>query len=155
MKSFLVAILISLLQLFQNCFATEYQLGVVLGAPTGISGKASVDSKHSVDMVLAYSLADELGLEFHADYLVEKAHSFGTSGGNPFELYYGIGARVVAITRGKHEDDVAFGPRTPLGVTYRINNPKVEFFGELALAFDIIPATNLDLEGGVGLRYRF
>ncbi|MDD4974670.1 MAG: hypothetical protein PHY93_09995 [Bacteriovorax sp.] len=139
----------------QSVFATEYQLGVVLGSPTGISAKASLDNKHSIDAALAYSLADELGLEFHADYLVEKAHSFATNAGAPFELYYGVGARVVSITKGHHEDDIAIGPRVPIGLTYQLGEPRIEFFGELALAFDIIPATNLDLEGGVGLRFRF
>lgn len=152
MKAFLA---IAVLILTQNCFATEYQLGVVLGAPTGISGKASIDNNHAIDAVLAYSLADELGLEFHADYLIEKAHSFSTNTGSPFDLYYGIGARFVNITSGKHDNDVAIGPRAPIGLTYQINKPKLEFFGELALAFDIIPATNLDLEGGIGVRYRF
>jgi hypothetical protein len=148
-------ITLALVILAQNSFATEYQLGVVLGAPTGISGKMSLDNKHSIDAVLAYSLADELGLEFHADYLVEKAHSFATNSGSPLDVYYGIGGRVVSIKKGKHEDDIAFGPRAPLGLTYQISDPNIEFFGELALAFDIIPATNLDLEGGIGLRYRF
>ena len=136
-------------------FATEYQLGVVLGAPTGISGKVSLENNRAVDAVLAYSLADDLGLEFHADYLVENARSFATNTGSPFELYYGIGVRVVSIKKGRHEDDTAFGPRAPIGLTYQLQKPRVEFFGELALAFDLSPATNLDLEGGVGVRYRF
>jgi hypothetical protein len=152
MKFFLAT---AVILLAQNCFATEFQLGIVLGAPTGISAKATLDDKHSIDAALAYSLADELGLEFHADYLVEKAHLFATNAGAPLELFYGIGARVVSITSGPHDHDVAFGPRVPIGLTYQLGEPKIEFFGELALAFDILPATNLDLEGGIGLRYRF
>lgn len=152
MKFFLTALT---LLFVQNSFATEYQLGIIAGAPTGISGEAIVSKDRAIDAVLAYSLASDLGLEFHADYLVLNAHSFPTNLGAPFELYYGIGARVVSITRGRHEDDIAIGPRTPIGVSYRLAEPRIEFFGELALAFDIIPATNLDLEGGVGLRYRF
>ena len=45
--------------------------------------------------------------------------------------------------------------QAPLGLSYKISNPNLEFFGELALAFDIAPETNLDLEGGLGIRYRF
>ncbi|MDO9182659.1 MAG: hypothetical protein Q7U04_09635 [Bacteriovorax sp.] len=152
MKTLLATFLILVAQ---SSFATDYQLGVVIGAPVGIAGKASVDDTHSVDAVLAYSLAKELGLEFHSDYLFEKVLTFTTNSASPIELYYGIGARFVSITSGNHDNDVAIGPRVPVGVTYQINNPKVEFFGELALAFDIIPATNLDLEGGIGVRYRF
>lgn len=145
----------AIILLTQNSNASEYQLGVVLGAPTGISGKVSLNNNHAFDAVLAYSLADELGLEFHADYLREKAYSFSINAESPLELYYGIGARFALITKGRHDDDIAIGPRAPIGLTYQINNPRIEFFGELALAFDIIPATNLDLEGGIGLRYRF
>ena len=153
MKFFLATITIYLL--IGNSFAKEFQLGIVLGAPTGISAKANLEENRSIDAALAYSLADDLGLEFHADYLVEKARTFFIQGGGPIDLYYGIGARLVSITKGKHDGNAAFGPRAPLGLTYQINNPGIEFFGELALAFDVIPSTNLDLEGGIGLRYRF
>jgi hypothetical protein len=146
---------IATLLLIHNSYASEFQLGVVLGAPTGISSKVNLEKNRAFDMALAYSLADDLGLELHADYLVEKARSFSINGGGPLELYYGLGVRVVSITRGKHDGDTAFGPRAPVGLTYQINNPRIEFFGELALAFDIIPSTNMDLEGGIGVRYRF
>jgi hypothetical protein len=152
MKAFLA---IAVILLTQIGHASEYQLGVILGAPTGISGKATIDNTHAIDAVLAYSLANDLGLEFHADYLVEKVLTFSTSTESPIELYYGIGGRVVSINSGAHDHDVAIGPRVPVGITYQVSNPRLEFFGELALAFDIIPATNLDLEGGVGVRIRF
>ena len=147
------AILFTLLS--QNSFSNEIQLGAVLGAPTGISAKFGLENNRAIDMALAYSLADDLGLLFHADYLIENAHSFATNSGSPFELYYGIGFRAVSIRKGEHADENAFGPRAPIGLSYRIGKPRVEFFGELALAFDLVPRTNLDLEGGVGVRYIF
>jgi hypothetical protein len=153
MKSFLTAA--TLYFLCGNSYGYEFQLGVVLGAPTGISAKATMEQNRSIDAVLAYSLADHHGLEFHVDYLVEKARTFSIKGGGPLELYYGIGAHIVSVTHGRHDGDTAFGPRAPIGLAYQINNPNVEFFGELALAFDISPSTTLDLEGGIGLRYRF
>jgi len=140
----ILAILFTLLS--QNSFSDEFQLGVVLGTPTGVSAKFGLENNRAIDMALAYSLADELGLEFHADYLIENAHSFATHSGSPFELYYGIGIRAVSIRRGEHADEDAFGPRAPIGLTYKIGKPRVEFFGELALAFDLVPRTNLDLE---------
>jgi hypothetical protein len=152
MKAFLS---MALLLAVQNCLASEFQLGVVLGAPTGISAKVTLDDTHSIDGTLAYSLADELGLEFHTDYLFEKVLTFSTPSGIPAELYYGIGARFVSIKSGPHDNDVAIGPRVPVGVNYKLKDPRIEFFGELALAFDLVPSTNLDLEGGIGLRYRF
>lgn len=142
--------------LVQTCFAREeYQLGVVLGAPTGLSGKVGLGGNRSVDGVLAYSFADDLTLEFHADYLVENIHAFHINAPSPIMLYFGIGGRVAVIDKGRHDGDLSIGPRIPVGVNYKMVNPNLEFFGEIALDVDVIPDTNADAEAGVGLRYRF
>lgn len=133
----------------------EYQLGVILGAPTGISGKMGLSNNRSVDAALAYSLAHDLGLEFHADYLIENAQSFSINAPQPLELYFGIGARFAVIDKGAHKDDLAIGPRAPIGISYTISNPNLQFFGELALVLNIVPDTNVDLDAGIGARYRF
>lgn len=144
-----------LLLISQIGFAREYQLGVVLGAPTGISGKMELEKNKAVDAVVAYSLEHDRALEIHSDYLIENAYSFNIKAPSPLELYYGIGGRLIVIHGGSHDGDLAFGPRAPIGVNYKIVNPNVEFFGELALAFDVVPETSLYLEGGIGIRYRF
>ena len=146
----LVSVLFSL-----NAFSSQYQLGVMLGEPTGISGKYQLGNNRSVDALLAYSLGDDLGLVIHADYLFEKARSFNLGEFGPLDLYYGIGGRIVDLKHGKHKDELAIGPRAPIGLSYDLNNPNLQFFGELAIAFDLIPATDVDLEGGLGVRIRF
>ncbi len=138
-----------------DVLANDYQLGVILGAPTGISGKVNLKFKRSIDMALAYSLTDKQGLNLHADYLIENAYQFVTKKGKPLDLYYGIGARLVSLQSGKHDGEIALGPRAPIGLNYFLVDPKLDIFGELALAFDVFPDTNLDLEGGLGIRYRF
>ncbi|MGZ3789643.1 MAG: hypothetical protein ACXVLQ_14030 [Bacteriovorax sp.] len=148
-------IMLSLLLTAQVAMAREYQLGVILGAPTGISGKVELGKNRSVDGVLAYSLADDLSLEFHSDYLIENAHGFNVGAPNLLELYFGIGGRFAIIDKGEHDGDVAIGPRAPIGVSYKTTNPNLEFFGEVALVLDIIPETNADFEGGLGMRFRF
>jgi hypothetical protein len=142
--------------LVQTCFAREeYQLGVVLGAPTGISAKMGLGNNRSIDGVLAYSLASDLTLEFHADYLIENAHAFHINAPSPIMLYFGIGGRIAVIDKGRHDGDLSIGPRVPIGLNYKMVNPNLEFFGELALDMDVVPDTNADLEAGLGLRYRF
>jgi len=133
----------------------ELQLGVILGAPTGFSSKLSLGNNRSIDAALAYSLAHDMGLEFQADYLIERNYAFLINAPEPLELYFGIGARFATITKGKHENDLALGPRAPIGVTYTINNPNVCFFAELALILNIIPETDVDLGAGIGARFRF
>jgi hypothetical protein len=145
-----------LLIMAQSSFAREeYQLGMILGAPTGISGKMGLGNNRSVDAGLAYSLTRNLGLEFHTDYLIENARSFNINAEKPLELYFGIGARFAVIDRGVHNDQIAIGPRVPVGVSYKIDNPKFEFFAEMALILDITPETSVDLDAGIGARYRF
>lgn len=151
-------LVLTMLLIVQTSFAKEeYQLGVVLGSPTGISGKIGLGGNRSVDGVLAYSLADNRSLEFHADYLIENAHAFHINASSPLMLYFGIGARMAVIDHNhhRHDGDLALGPRAPIGLNYKIVNPNLEFFGELALCLDIVPETDASVEGGLGLRYRF
>jgi len=157
MESLMKLILIvGLCLLTQWSFAREeYQLGVEVGTQAGISGKLELGKNRAMDGLLAYSLAHDLELEFHSDYLIENQHSFNINAPSPLELYLGIGARFAKIGRGRHEGEIVIGPRAPVGVMYKMSNPNLEFFGEIALAFDIIPYTNLDLEAGLGVRYRF
>ncbi len=151
-----IMIALCMLLVTTSSFAREeFQLGVILGAPTGISAKLSLGNNRAIDAALAYSLSHDLGLEFHGDYLIEHAYSFLINAPEPLELYFGIGARFATISKGKHENDLALGPRVPVGVTYTINNPNLVFFGELALILNIVPETNVDLDAGIGARFRF
>jgi hypothetical protein len=152
MKNLLVFLL---LVLSFNISANNLQLGLIMGSPTGLSGKVELPNNRSVDFAMAYSLHDDLGFEIHADYLVEKARSLSLTGLVPMELFYGIGLRIVDIRKGKHDSDTAVGPRAPVGITMDINNPNLQFFAELALVLDIAPETNTDLDAGIGFRYRF
>lgn len=135
--------------------AKNYELGVEAGSPTGISGKLSLGNNRAVDGLLAFSLVNDYGLNVHADYLVENAKSFEVEGAIPLELFYGIGGRLVSVKKGQYNGQLGIGPRAPVGINYNLNSPNIDFFAELALAFNIFPETNLDLEGGIGIRYRF
>lgn len=129
-------------------------LGVVIGDPTGISGRFRLDDAHSLEGALAYSFGHHEGTEIHGTYLWDKARSFKTTEG-PIYLYYGLGARLIFINHGDHDGDVAVGARAPIGVLYNFNNPNIEVFGEVALALDVAPSTEVDLDIGIGLRVRF
>jgi len=153
MKSVVIAV--SLLFSLTCMAQEEYQLGLVLGSPTGVSGKMAIGKNRSIDGALAYSIAHDLGLEFHADYLIENAYTFAINAPAPLELYYGIGGRIAIINKGRHKDDLALGPRAPVGLSYTISNPNLQFFVEVAIILNFIPDTNADIDGGIGARYRF
>jgi hypothetical protein len=86
--------------------------------------------------------------------LWDRARSFSTTEG-PIDLYYGLGVRMIAVNRGSQDGKIAIGPRAPLGLIYNFNDPNVEIFGELSLALDLTPKTDVDLDVGIGVRIRF
>jgi hypothetical protein len=125
-------IIVALVILFSSIVnANEgFQLGVILGAPTGLSGKVSLANNHALD--------------------------FAIGAPQPLKLYYGIGARVGFFEHEKHrDDDLKLGVRGPIGVSYSITNPNLQFFGELALILNIVPASDVDVDGAIGVRYMF
>jgi hypothetical protein len=153
----IVAVLALVLSFVSGHWASaDSGLGVILGGPTGISGRTSLDSQHSLDLALAYSHHPYYGFYIHGTYLRDAARLFPVANNNaPLELYYGLGLRVISINKGKYDGDIAVGPRAPVGLLYNINNPNLELFGEISLALDIVPRTEVDLDVGVGVRFRF
>lgn len=155
MKKHLVTLItfISPFVFFQPALATN-SIGVVLGDPTGLSGRMGIDSKHSIEGALAFSSSKYEGMHIHGTYLWDRARSFSTHEG-PIDLYYGLGARIISIHQGKYDGDTAIGARAPLGLLYNFNNPDLELFGEISLALDLTPKIDVDLDLGIGLRIRF
>lgn len=153
MKIYLTLVILLFVQVALS--REELQLGVVLGAPTGISAKLSLGNNRAIDMAFANSLDKDLGLQLTADYLIDKARSYQIEAPNPLDLYFGIGARIGLIEHGIHDGDLSIGPRTPIGVSYNFSNPNVQIFSELALVLNVIPYSDVDLEGAIGARYRF
>ena len=72
-----------------------------------------------------------------------------------FDLYYGVGLRLISIDGGKNDGELSISPRAPLGTRYRFQGSRLEAFGELSLNMELTPETGFDIDGGLGLRYRF
>lgn len=133
---------------------SQIGIGAIIGNPTGVSGELVMNDQEAIDMALAWSSGSDAGMHVHGDYLLTRPQ-IGKAGTMPVDLYYGIGARFMFIRNGKHEDKVAFGPRAPLGVAMRTQDPNLKFFAELALVLDLVPDTEADLDIGIGVRYYF
>jgi hypothetical protein len=120
------------------------ELGVILGEPTGVSLQLWQSGTTAIDGALAWSFGKNDKIHIHADYLIH----------NPLEVdrgsltfYYGIGARAILT------DEAHFGARIPVGLQYIIPDSRVSLFFEAAPIFDLIPATDFDVNGGIGVRY--
>lgn len=120
------------------------ELGVILGEPTGISVQVWQSGTTAIDGAVAWSLGKNDTFHIHADYL--KHDQLSVDKGS-LTFYYGIGARTVLA------DEARFGARIPIGLEYIIPNNPISMFVEVAPVFDLIPATDFDVNGGIGVRY--
>lgn len=124
-------------------------VGIIVGEPTGISIKKWTSRTNAFDAALAWSVYHNYSaLHLHADFL---KHSFGIIDVNKgsLPLYFGIGAKVVMA------NNPVVGIRIPLGISYVFGDAPLDAFLELVPILNLIPSTDFEIEGGVGLRYYF
>lgn len=151
----LTLIALSLTLLGTQHARAENALGIVIGDPTGLSGRFGVSADNSIEGALAFTSEHYHGLHLHGTYLWDRARTFHVQSGGAIDMYYGLGARIISINSGEHDGDVALAARAPIGLLFKINNPNLEFFAELAAALNVTPNVNADLDVGIGCRIRF
>lgn len=134
--------------------AENFGLGIILGDPTGLSGKMKLNEAHSLDGALAYSSGKHSGTQFHADYLWDRARTWATDQG-PLHMYYGLGGRLISYNDEHKHSQISLGPRGSLGLSFDIHNPNIELFGELAAILELTPDISADIDAGIGARIRF
>lgn len=125
-------------------------LGFILGEPNGLSGKFWLGNNTALDAALAWStFDDEDAMHLQLDHVW---HDFGLldvdQGSLP--VYYGIGGRIAL-----RDGDDRVGVRFPLGLSYIFKSRRADVFMEVAPTLDLSPDTDVDVEGGVGVRYFF
>ena len=154
MKKFWGVLLTSIIS--SSCFAGQgpFLLGAIVGDPTGLSGRADFTNHTAIDGAFSWSGGSRTGSQLHGDYLKIKPGAI-PAGDTDVDLYYGIGARLIAISSGSDKGKASFGPRVPVGLKHEIKDPSVEFFGEVAFILDLMPSSAADVDIGVGARYRF
>lgn len=147
-------ILISIILLSSLNVQAENEAGVVLGTATGVSGFLDLGNNRGVDLVIATN--QDSKAHIYADYLFTNARSFDIQNSlTPITMYYGIGLRALTINGGRNDGKTQIGPRAPLGVHYKITNPNLSFFGEIAPVLNLTPEGSLDITAEIGARIRF
>lgn len=128
-------------------------LGLILGAPTGLSGKLWIDDIHAFDFAVGsfgyYEGTPYGGVNVHADYLWHHYGVFGDPGSDAYRnlpLYVGVGGVFAS-------PDVA-GVRGVLGITYLFER-RFDVFFELAPTLVIAPFMGFGTSAGLGGRYYF
>jgi hypothetical protein len=127
-----------------------FGIGVILGAPTGLSMKYWLSNVTAVDLGAAWSFQNPGSFQLNSDFLFHKFDLFPIKNGE-LPLYFGAGGSLDIPTQG----DTRFGLRLPVGIAYEFRDMPIEVFAEVAPIVDLTPATQLRWNGGVGVRFYF
>lgn len=144
--------------LFVSCSYTNAEnvsAGVVVGSLTGLSAKFELGQNKAINLAIATSVDSKYGTSVHMDYLFENVRQIKINMGSSLDFYYGLGAKIENIRTGTDRDKNRLGIRGPFGLNYSINNPNLDFFGEVAPVLDLSPRSDVYAELGFGIRYRF
>lgn len=162
MKKILFVVLLAIAARVQ-AQESGFGLGIMLGDPTGISGKAWLTDDRAIDFGLAWGVWGRY-LHLHGDYLFHNKGIFDVSSGT-FSLYYGPGLRVRSWSGGRYWNRgrwydydgsrTSVGVRFPVGLNYWFEDAPVDAFIELAPTLDLAPGTYFDLDAAIGVRYWF
>lgn len=138
--------------------------GIILGSPTGITGKFWMDGRVAYDAGISFSTGDYILV--YGDYLYHYPGSF--KGNNQFLMnvtpYLGIGGVFALTTADRSNNDRIYGKRSgafglgirvPFGAEWRPGKPPLGIFLELAPGISVAPATDILIMGGLGIRYYF
>lgn len=138
-----------------------FGLGIMLGAPTGLSGKYYVGPDTAVDFgVGVIGGIGRDGLHLHADFLWHPA-TLVTAEPFVMPFYLGVGGRLADYEDDPDEidDDSDFnlGVRGPVGLMLDFNNVPLDVFFELALIIDFVGYDGVGayFNGAIGVRYYF
>ena len=123
-----------------------FGLGILIGEPTGLSGKYWVSSQNAIDAGMAWSFRQSGFFHIHGDYLWHFPDAIQAN--QRFPLYAGIGGRL-----GLAKHDALFGIRMVGGIAWWPKDTPIDIFLELAPIIDLAPASEFSMNGGLGVRY--
>ena len=148
MKSFFQFLVIFVVISLSTTYAQKsFGLGIILGEPSGLSAKLWTGGNNAFDFAAAWSFKGDGNLLLQADYVWHSGLNNSSSG--KFLLYYGIGARII------FSNDPDVGVRVPIGLDYLFGSAPIDIFVEVVPVLDLIPSTNFNLNGGIGIRFWF
>ena len=128
-----------------------YGIGIILGEPSGLSGKYWLKNTNALDFGLGFSFTNfnNSRIQLHCDYLWNNYNIFKTP--ERLVFYYGPGIKL--LTGGNN--DAKLGVRGVAGIGWLIKDAPLDVFFEIAPVVYIIPGTILKIDAGIGARYYF
>lgn len=127
----------------------KFGLGIIVGEPTGISGKYHLSSESAIDGAIGWSSYKYGATHIHMDYLQNFAKL-----GPEVPVYFGVGGRIKFKNNDKNED-LRLAARIPVGIVYEPTTVPIDLFVELVPMLDLTPATEFSWNAAFGIRYYF
>lgn len=125
--------------------AGDTGLGVQIGEPTGLTLRFYNPGGLTYDALAAWDFSDDFFfLNIHGLY----EQPLNMEAPFPLVFFYGPGAYV-----GARNEDVVLGVSGSFGLSLFF--APFEAFGQLTPRMDLVPDTDFDLGGGIGVRYYF
>jgi hypothetical protein len=161
LKKLFFSIFIFLFAMFAFGQTSGFGLGIIVGEPTGFSGKLWISGTSAFDAAIGWSFVDTSTqanqsfnaqkplLQFHLDYLFHIQDPFKVPAGR-FFAYLGAGGRIEILNPG-----VSVGIRIPFGLLYFPPGVPLDIFLEIVPVMEVIPATVFTGNGGLGVRWFF
>jgi len=123
-------------------------IGGQIGEPSGVTLKVYNPGRVSYDFLAAWNLDDFFYLNVHGVY---ESH---LDDEGRVHFFYGPGAFIGLRDRPRdQDDDVVLGISGTFGLNYLIGN--AEIFGQVTPRLELVPDTEGDVGGGVGVRFYF
>ena len=127
-----------------------FGLGIIIGEPTGISAKLYLSRANALQGALAWSLQGNNDIQIDGDYLFHR-YDWITVEKGQLPVYFGIGG---GVSFREHADDIV-GIRFPIGLDYIFEDVPLDVFVQLVPIFEIVPSTDVELNGALGIRFFF
>lgn len=138
-------------------FGGKYGVGIIIGSPTGFTGKHIMAKGSAIAVNAGWSLLGEKGFHVTGDYQFLFPGVIKNEEGEPLESvvpYFGIGGSFrFKENEATDETDFHVGMRIGGGIEYLVTRFGV--FLELYPVVDFLPETDFDFEGGLGFRFYF
>jgi hypothetical protein len=131
-------------------------LGLFIGEPTGLDLKLGLSPRSGLDLLFGWdTYRDNRDHYGHLTYLVTPVVGHGDAVLVPVRL--GIG--VAVYDDGSFDNGTNVAVRAPLEIGLRFRRTPLELYGELAFKLTFVDANHnnddLDLDGGIGIRFYF
>lgn len=149
-KMKLIILAAALLFSFSAYSKNKYGLGVMIGAPTGISAKVLRSKKKPIDLGISFGNEYEVFIT----YLFPQKKRLAIEG-TKLRWYWGLGGKLQNVSKNNKNDKLYFGPRASAGINHYFKKYYLEAFTESAVNVLIIPSSNVDIDIAAGVRYYF